>query len=190
MLKIKIQYIFILLFAVQYGGIHLLSAQQGWETTPLSSAEYFFAANAFGPAAQYYQVQDYYPNLQNGQNAAEFYSIASALRLNTSGAEKMLTAFIIDHPTSYLTETAFFDAANFYFDQGKYSYALKWYNKISEKEVAKVQRPIYNFNKGYTFFASKRYKGCGHTAKACFALLRCGCTSRTRGASQSTGSNS
>jgi len=158
MLKIKIQYIFILLFAVQYGGIHLLSAQQGWETTPLSSAEYFFAANAFGPAAQYYQVQDYYPNLQNGQNAAEFYSIASALRLNTSGAEKMLTAFIIDHPTSYLTETAFFDAANFYFDQGKYSYALKWYNKISEKEVAKVQRPIYNFNKAFTFFASKRYK--------------------------------
>ena len=155
---IKRPCIFLLLFGLQYAGIHSLSAQQGWEYTPVTSAEYFFASNAFGPAAQYYQVQDYYPNLQKGQNAAEFYSIAAALRLNTSGAEKMLTAFMIDHPTSYLTETAFFDAANFYFDQGKYAYALKWYNKISEKEVAKVHRPAYNFNKAYTFFASKRYK--------------------------------
>jgi len=158
MLKIKNKYFFLFIFVVQYTGIHSLSAQQGWESNALSSAEYFFAANAFGPAAQYYQVQGYYPNLQNEQNAAEFYSIASALRRNTAGAEKMLTAFMIDHPTNYLTETAFFDVANFYFDQGKYSYALKWYSKISEKEIAKVQRPSYNFNKAYTFFASKRYK--------------------------------
>ena len=158
MLKIKKKYFFLFIFVVQYTGIHSLSAQQGWESNALSSAEYFFAANAFGPAAQYYQVQGYYPNLQNEQNAAEFYSIASALRRNTAGAEKMLTAFMIDHPTNYLTETAFFDVANFYFDQGKYSYALKWYSKISEKEIAKVQRPSYNFNKAYTFFASKRYK--------------------------------
>ena len=27
-----------------------------------------------------------------------------------------------------------------------------------EREVAKALHPIYNFNKGYTYFASKRYK--------------------------------
>ena len=135
-----------------------LHAQQGWETNALTSAEYYFASNAFGPAAQYYQMQPYYPNLADQHKAANFYTLATALRLNTAGAEKMLTAYMVDEPTSYLTETAFFDAANFYFNKGRYAYALKWYNKISEKEVAKVLRPTYNFNKGYTYFASKRYK--------------------------------
>ena len=65
---------------------------------------------------------------------------------------------MVDHPTSYLTETAFFDAANFYFNQGRYSYSLKWFSKIGEREVAKVQRPEYNFKKGYGYFVSKRYK--------------------------------
>ena len=134
------------------------AAQQGWESSTLTSAEYYFAAKAFGPAAQYYQIQPYYPSLANSHDAANFYTLASALRLNTAGAEKMLTAYMVDHPTSYLTETAFFDAANFYFNRGRYSYALKWYSKISEREVAKVQRPEYNFNKGYTYFVSKRYK--------------------------------
>ena len=133
-------------------------AQQGWETHVLTAAEYYFASNAFGPSSQYYQLQGYYPSLDDQHKAADFYTLASALRLNTAGAEKMLTAYMVDEPTSYLTETAFFDAANFYFNQGRYAYALKWYNKISEREVAKALRPTYNFNKGYTYFASKRYK--------------------------------
>ena len=94
-----------------------LIAQQGWETNALTSAEYYFASNAFGPAAQYYQIQPYYPNLADQHKAANFYTLASALRLNTAGAEKMLTAYMVDEPTSYLTETAFFDAANFYFNK-------------------------------------------------------------------------
>ena len=134
------------------------SAQQGWQSNTMTSAEYYFASKAFGPATQYYQIHSYYPNLSSQHDAANFYTLASALRLNIAGAEKMLTAYMIDHPTSYLTETAFFDAANFYFNRGRYSYALKWYSKISEREVAKVQRPEYNFNKGYTYFAAKRYK--------------------------------
>jgi TolA-binding protein len=135
-----------------------VQAQQGWEVNALTSAEYYFASKAFGPAVQYYQIQPYYPSLSVGHDAANFYTIASALRLNTAGAEKMLSAYMVDHPTSYLTETAFFDAANFYFNQGRYSYALKWYSKIGEREVAKVQRPEYNFKKGYSYFVSKQYK--------------------------------
>ena len=69
----------------------------------------------------------------------------------------MLNSFIIDNPTSYLSETAYYDAANFYFKNGKYSYALKWFNRISEKDVSKNQKDTYNFNKGYSLFVSKRY---------------------------------
>ena len=57
----------------------------------------------------------------------------------------------------YLFETAFYDAANFYFQNGKYSYALKWFNRISENDVSRNQQNTYYFNKGYSLFVSKRY---------------------------------
>ena len=66
-----------------------LNAQQGWSSTPLRSAEFYFASKAFGAAAQYYRLQHNYPSLAYNHNAAEFYTLAAALRLNTAGAEKM-----------------------------------------------------------------------------------------------------
>ena len=48
------------------------TAQQGWESNALTSAEYYFAAKAFGPAAQYYQIQPYYPSLANSHDALIF----------------------------------------------------------------------------------------------------------------------
>lgn len=135
-----------------------LLSQQGWEYSSKQNADYFFAAQAFAPAAQYFHTLSHYPSLEKEHKAAHFYTIATALRLNISGAEKMLGAFIVDDPTSYLSETAYFDAANFYFNRGKYSYALKWYRRISETEVARYSRPLYNFNKGYTYFVTRQYK--------------------------------
>ena len=162
------QCLFFCLLCLGLGGKTLLYAQQGWESNVQLSSEYYFASKAFGAAAQYYQIQNDFPNLSYNHTAAEFYTLAAALRLNTAGAEKMLTAFMVDHPTSYLTETAYFDAANFYFNKGRYAYALKWYNKISESEVARVQRPTYTFNKAYTYFAIKRYK----SAKPLFEKIK------------------
>ena len=81
-------------------------AQQGWESHALTAAEYYFASNAFGPASLYYHLQGYYPSLDD-QPGCGLLHLASALRLNTAGAEKMLTAYMVDEPTSYLTETAF-----------------------------------------------------------------------------------
>lgn len=156
------------LLSLMLGGITPIFAQQGWESNTQLSSQYYFASKAFGAAAQYYQIQNDFPNLSYNHTAAEFYTLAAALRLNTAGAEKMLTAFMVDHPTSYLTETAYFDAANFYFNKGRYAYALKWYNKISENEVARVQRPTYTFNKAYTYFAIKRYK----SAKPLFEKIK------------------
>lgn len=134
------------------------SAQQGWDQKVGQAADYFYASNAYGAASQYLQLQNNFPLTSEAQAEIRFYTLSSALRLNTAGAEKMLTAFMIDYPTNYLTETAFLDAANFYFNQGKYSYALKWYAKLTQNEVAKAQLPQFNFNKGYTYFATKRYK--------------------------------
>ena len=138
--------------------IHLVGyCQQNWEIEYYNLANLKFASNHYRAANQFYNVQNYFPSLNSLKNENQFYSIETQLRRNVAGSEKMLNAYIIDNPTSYLSETAFYDAANFYFKNGKYSYALKWYNRISERDVSKSQKNTYNFNKGYSLFVSKRY---------------------------------
>ena len=112
--------------------IHLVGyCQQNWEIEYYNLANLKFASNHYRAANQFYNVQNYFPSLNSLKNENQFYSIETQLRRNVAGSEKMLNAYIIDNPTSYLSETAFYDAANFYFKNGKYSYALKWYNRIS-----------------------------------------------------------
>ena len=87
------------------------------------------------------------------------YKILSAsLRLNTPGTEKKLKTFLLDFPTSWYGVSIPFDLANYYFDNGKYSYALKWFRKVKERDVAKPLLSKYYFKKGYTEFLTKRYK--------------------------------
>ena len=50
------------------------------------------------------------------------------------------------------------DEAIFYFQNEKYRYALNWFNRISEKDVPKIELDLYYFNKGYTLFSAKNYK--------------------------------
>ena len=87
-----------------------------------------------------------------------FNNLSNALRLNYSGTEKMLSQFKDDYPNSIATKTINLDVANYYFKNEKYSYALKWFKRISDNEVPKNNLATYNFNKGYTLFSSKNYK--------------------------------
>ena len=131
--------------------------QQNWDIEYYNLANLNFASNHYKTANQFFNVQNYFPSLDNIKNENRFYTIETLLRGNVPGSDKMLNSYIKDNPTSYLSETAFYDAANFYFKNGKYSYALKWYNRISESDVSKNQKNTYNFNKGYSLFVSKRF---------------------------------
>ena len=135
-----------------------LNAQLGVDKVPFAQASYFFASDNYTQANQYLSLVDFYPTLQPFATTADFYKISTDLRLNRPGAEKKLAAFMIDNPTSYLTETAYYDLASYYFLNGKYTYALKWFTKIKDTDVASSKRADYYFNKGYTLFATKRYK--------------------------------
>ena len=136
----------------------VINAQLGVDKVPFTQASYFFASDNYTQANQYLSLVDFYPTLQPFTTTADFYKISTDLRLNRPGAEKKLAAFMIDNPTSYLTETAYYDLASYYFQNGKYTYALKWFTKIKDTDVAMSKRADYYFNKGYTLFATKRYK--------------------------------
>ena len=150
--------ILVITFVFVSATFSVLNAQLGLDKVPFAQASYFFASDNYTQANQYLSLVDFYPTLQPFATTADFYKISTDLRLNRPGAEKKLAAFMIDNPTSYLTETAYYDLASYHFQNGKYTYALKWFTKIKDTDVASSKRADYYFNKAYTLFATKRYK--------------------------------
>jgi len=92
------------------------------------------------------------------EQKVDFNILSNALRLNYVGAEKMLVQFKKEFPNSIEATSIDFDVANYYFNNEKYRYALKWFSRVSENQVPKASIDEYNFNKGYTLFSAKKYK--------------------------------
>lgn len=87
-----------------------------------------------------------------------YYIANSAVRLNQRNADQLVEAFVEDYPTSTKRNTAFLDVANYYFKNGKYPHARKWYDKVDEDALAYGDKEAFNFNNGYSAFSVKQYK--------------------------------
>lgn len=81
-----------------------------------------------------------------------YYIANTAIRLNQMNADALMEDFVADYPTSPKQNQAFIEVAGYYFDQGKYAQALKWYDKVEESSMGQAERERYNFQKGYSYF--------------------------------------
>lgn len=86
-----------------------------------------------------------------------YYIANCAVRLNQQNADQLMEDFVENYPTSIKKNDAFIDVANYYFENGKYAYARKWYDKVDTKSIPRGQRDRFNFNNGYAYFKNKRY---------------------------------
>ncbi|WP_299890769.1 tetratricopeptide repeat protein [uncultured Lacinutrix sp.] len=87
-----------------------------------------------------------------------YYIANCAVRLNQQNADQLIEKFVEDYPTSTKKNTAFIDVADYYFENEKYAYAQKWYEKVDEEALARSEQEKYNFNNGYVAFHTKNYK--------------------------------
>ncbi len=87
-----------------------------------------------------------------------YYAANAAIRLNQVGADILMEDFVAEYPTSTKRNSAFLDVADYYFENGRYPYALKWYKKVDQSTVTRNERERFNFNMGYSLFASKKAK--------------------------------
>ena len=94
---------------------------------------------------------------ENEKENIDISHVINALRVNEFGAQNLMDNFLLEHPNSPFSNYVYFDLANYYFAIEKYPYALKWYSKLKADDIAKQHLPKYNFNKGYSYFVSKRY---------------------------------
>jgi len=87
-----------------------------------------------------------------------YYIANCAVRLNQKNADALIETFVEEYPTSTKKNTAFVDVADYYFENEKFAYAEKWYSKVDENSLSKLEREKFNFNRGYTAFTAKNYK--------------------------------
>ena len=87
-----------------------------------------------------------------------YYVANAAVRLNQPGADRLMEDFVEKYPTSTKRNSAFADVAEYYFETGKYPYALKWYNKVDQNALSRNEMDKFNFNYGYALFSSRNTK--------------------------------
>ncbi len=140
------------------GAIHLLSAQESkiythdqkeyQQALTLYNNEQFQAAQAI-----FQKVQNKTEDPETEANSA-YYAANAAVRLNQYGADKLMENFVTEYPTSTKRNSAYADVAAYYFETGKYPYALKWYKKVDQNSLSRKELDTYNFNYGYALFSS------------------------------------
>jgi len=86
-----------------------------------------------------------------------YYIANAAIRLNQIRADKLMEDFMENYPTSTKRSSAYMDVADYYFEQGKYPYALKWYDKAEDQSMGQKDRESFNFKKGYALFNAKKF---------------------------------
>ena len=92
------------------------------------------------------------------QSDCAYYIANCAVRLNQSNADDLITDFVEEYPTSTKRNTAFLDVADYYFNNGKYAYSRKWYEKVDEGSVPRTEKDRFNFNYGYSLYSTKDEK--------------------------------
>jgi len=87
-----------------------------------------------------------------------YFAANAAVRLNQLGADKLMEDFVENYPTSTKRNAAYADVAEYYFETGKYPYALKWYKRVDQSSLSRAEMEKFNFNYGYALFSSKNTK--------------------------------
>ena len=111
---------------------------------------------------QYQAAQSLFEKVKTETNDYEteanstYYVANAAIRLNQRGADKLMEDFVERYPTSTKRNSAFMDVAEYYFQTGKYPYALKWYKKVDQSSMSRKDREQFNFNNGYAYYSTDR----------------------------------
>jgi len=87
-----------------------------------------------------------------------YYIAGCAVRLNQQNADAMMESFVTQYPASLKRNNAFITVADYYFDNGRYAYARKWYDMVDETRLSQGETNRFYFNNGYAFFKSGQYK--------------------------------
>lgn len=101
------------------------------------------------------EVQDEAKTISLESDCA-YYIANCAVRLNQSNADELMENFVQNYPTSTKRNSAYINVANYYFENGDYNYARKWYKEVDQSNLSRKELEEFYFNNGYAFFKAGR----------------------------------
>ncbi|MCV9930877.1 tetratricopeptide repeat protein [Flavobacterium sp. LS1R47] len=87
-----------------------------------------------------------------------YYIANCAIRTNQPNADELMERFVEDYPISTKQNQAYIEVAHYFFDQANYPKALQWFDRVDENYMSKSDLDKFNFQKGYSYFNSKKKK--------------------------------
>jgi TolA-binding protein len=90
------------------------------------------------------------------RSEAEYYVAFSALNLQHRDGEKLIDQFITNNPSSPKAATAYYDLANFFYDEGNYTKASSYFRKVTFPALTNSQQSEGHFKWGYSYFNQKK----------------------------------
>ncbi|MEL1241613.1 tetratricopeptide repeat protein [Flavobacterium flavipallidum] len=87
-----------------------------------------------------------------------YYDASCAVRLGHANADVLMESFLETYPTSSKSNQAYTEVAHYYFNQGNYKEALRWFEKTDESQLSAKDKDRFNFQKGYSLFSSNNKK--------------------------------
>ncbi|MDN3674140.1 tetratricopeptide repeat protein [Flavobacterium branchiarum] len=87
-----------------------------------------------------------------------YYIANCAIRTNQPNADELMERFVEDYPISTKQNQAYIEVAHYFFDKANYPKALQWFDRVDESYMSKRDLDKFNFQKGYSYFNSKKKK--------------------------------
>ncbi|MFT7072310.1 MAG: tetratricopeptide (TPR) repeat protein [Patiriisocius sp.] len=97
-------------------------------------------------------------DVERVESDCAYYVANCAVRLNQQNADALMEDFVAKYPTSVKRNSAYIDVANYYFENGKYAYAQKWYDRVDVSSLNRAEAERFNFNNGYACFKARQFK--------------------------------
>ncbi|MGA9269930.1 MAG: tetratricopeptide repeat protein, partial [Lutimonas sp.] len=102
-------------------------------------------------------IRDDYDDDSELKARSYYYEAFCAIRLGQSNGEELMNNFFEKFPTSTKRSSAFLEVGDYYFNNRRYAYALKWFSKVKTSNLTRYDNEEFSFKKGYSLFAVGSY---------------------------------
>lgn len=96
------------------------------------------------------------PSTDTRRGEAEYFVAFCALSLGHSDGEKLIDQFIANYPSNSRSATAYYDLANFFYNEKNYTKASQYFKKVDFPALTSDVQSTGHFKWGYSHFNLKR----------------------------------
>ena len=101
----------------------------------------------------FHQIKNQYDDASELKARSYYYEAFCAIRLGQDDADNLMKYFFEKFPTSTKRNNAFLEVGDYYFNNARYAYALKWFSRVAPSSLSTHYKEEFTFKKAYSLFA-------------------------------------